>query len=565
MEASPKSGESVSSPNPEAGTFRSRSEAIRQALRVRWRWVRKVGSAGVRELSQKIDHQAVIADVQADGVLTGRYVFMVVMACAIAILGLLLSSPAVVIGAMLISPLMGPIMLLGFSLCILDYEAMRKALVGVGAGVMGALAISIVIVMFSPLREATPEILARTRPNLFDLLVAIFSGLAGGYSVIHRRGATIVGVAIATALMPPLAVVGFGIATGSGVIAGGAFFLFMTNLLAIALSVTGLAWLHGFATQHSKKAVRWQTILVVIVFGGLSLPLGFALRDIAYEAQVQNVVRKDALLPFAGQEAEISGLTVTFPRDEPIHIDQTVLTRGHVAGAEVVLKKHYEDVLKSEVRLNLNQVLVAEDKPLDAKAMLQLAQQSMAPLQRQVEDLAGQERIRVSLRDGLPFPTLAIEVDQTSQAIRIAAAPSATMTVSQYREMEETLAARHPGYSVRITPAQMDLPLVIFDDGSQLSSAGEAAIEDIAWALERWGVTAVVVEGNASLGGSRSVNRALALRRAEAVCEKLGAKGIATAAVSAFGASGQAARERELGKIVFHSAKVVPGQQADTP
>lgn len=565
METGTKSGNSAPGANTEAATPIDRTEAILQALKVRWRWLRKVASAGVRELAQKIDHQAVVADVQADGVLTGRYAFMVVMACAIAILGLLLSSPAVVIGAMLISPLMGPIMLLGFSLCILDYAAMRKALIGVGVGVIGALAISILIVMFSPLREATPEILARTRPNLFDLLVAIFSGLAGGYSVIHRRGATIVGVAIATALMPPLAVVGFGIATGSGVIAGGAFFLFMTNLLAIALSVTGLAWLHGFATQHSQKAVRWQTILVVIVFGGLSLPLGFALRDIAYEAQVQNVVRKDALLPFAEHEAEISGLTVTFPRGEPIHIDQTVLTRGHVAEAEAVLKKHYESVLKSEVRLNLNQVLVAEDKPLDAKAMLLLAQQSMAPLQRQVEDLAGQERIRISLRDGLPFPTLAIEVDQTSQTIRIAAAPAAKMTVTQYREMEASLAARHPGYAVRITPVHMELPLVTFDDGSQLSAEGQAAIDDIAWALERWNVKAVVVEGNASLGGSRSANRLLALRRAEAVCAKLGAKGLATQAVSAFGAADQAALERQRGKAIFQSAKVVPGQQADMP
>jgi uncharacterized membrane protein len=125
-----------------------------------------------------------------EGVLTGRYIFMTVMACGIVILGLLLSSPAVIIGAMLISPLMSPIMLMGFSLAI---------------GTAVALGTSFLIVLISPLTENTSEILARARPNFFDLLVAVFSGLAGGYAVIHRKGETIVGVAIAAVVFLPTA------------------------------------------------------------------------------------------------------------------------------------------------------------------------------------------------------------------------------------------------------------------------------------------------------------------------------------------------------------------------
>lgn len=146
-----------------------------------------------------IDHEAVIQHVREEGRLTSRFSFMVTMACAIAILGLLLSSPAVVIGAMLISPLMAPIMSLGFSICLLDIQQMKKAIESVSVGVLLALLVSWMIVTLSPITDATPEIMARTQPNLFDLLIAIFSGLAGGYAVIKRKGETIVGVAL-----PPL-------------------------------------------------------------------------------------------------------------------------------------------------------------------------------------------------------------------------------------------------------------------------------------------------------------------------------------------------------------------------
>ena len=131
-------------------------------IAVRLRWIRRRLTGGVRTLSQSVDHGEVVRDVEADGVLSARFVFMTVMSCAIAMLGLLLSSPAVVIGAMLISPLMGPIMLMGFSLCVLDYDEMRRALVTMTIGIVAALAISIIIVSISPLREATPEIIAST-------------------------------------------------------------------------------------------------------------------------------------------------------------------------------------------------------------------------------------------------------------------------------------------------------------------------------------------------------------------------------------------------------------------
>ena len=160
-----------------------------------------------------LDHVATIERVRGESLLTSRYIFMTAMSAGIAILGLLLSSPAVVIGAMLLSPLMNPIIGTGFSLATGDADWLRRCGKALLAGSAFAILFCALIVFVSPLQTVTEEIAARTRPNLFDLLVALFSALAGSYAVIRGREGTIVGVAIATALMPPLAVVGFGMAT----------------------------------------------------------------------------------------------------------------------------------------------------------------------------------------------------------------------------------------------------------------------------------------------------------------------------------------------------------------
>ncbi|MFY8194499.1 MAG: DUF389 domain-containing protein, partial [Novosphingobium sp.] len=162
---------------------------------------------------RQIDHGEVIERRKEDGNLSEHYLFMIAMSAGIAVLGLLLSSPAVVIGAMLLSPLMGPIMALGFALAIGDWAWLKRSALTLLIGSVLAILLCSVLVFLSPIQTITSEIAARTRPNLFDLFVALFSALAGAYAMIRGKEGAIVGVAIATALMPPLAVVGFGIAT----------------------------------------------------------------------------------------------------------------------------------------------------------------------------------------------------------------------------------------------------------------------------------------------------------------------------------------------------------------
>jgi uncharacterized hydrophobic protein (TIGR00271 family) len=183
--------------------------------------------------------------VRDDGSLTPGYLLMTILSAGIATLGLLQSSVAVVIGAMLISPLMGPIAALGFAFASLDGHRIREAIRVVAIGAAIGIATGVLLTWASPIRNATPEIISRTQPNLLDLAIALLSGVAGGYATVRGRGATAIGVAIATALMPPLATVGYGIGVFRLDFARGALLLFLTNLAAIAFSFAVIARLSG--------------------------------------------------------------------------------------------------------------------------------------------------------------------------------------------------------------------------------------------------------------------------------------------------------------------------------
>lgn len=314
-----------------------------------------------------VDHDAVIANVSDGGGLSPRFTFMAVMSCGIAILGLLQSSGAVVIGAMLISPLMGPIVQLGFSLCVVDFRMMGRALLALLVGMALALLTAMCIVWLSPLREATSEILARTQPTLFDLLVALLSGLAGGYAVITRKGEAIVGVAIATALMPPLAVVAFGLATGDMRVAGGAMFLFMTNLLAIALSVTLIAKWYGFGMENSPRHTAWQAGVIATTFILLALPLGLALREIGQQTWAANQARAVVTRYLGDRRASIEHMSVVRAEHRYV-IDVVALVPAYINNAQGNLAGRLSARLAAPVSLRVRQTLEANEDGLRNRA-----------------------------------------------------------------------------------------------------------------------------------------------------------------------------------------------------
>ncbi|MCU0321094.1 MAG: TIGR00341 family protein [Chitinophagaceae bacterium] len=188
-------------------------------------------------LEEKEDYVAVINQLEKGVVFRGTNLWVLIFAIFVASLGLNVNSTAVIIGAMLISPLMGPIMGLGLGMGTNDVALLKKALYNFLVATGVALATSTLFFTLSPINEAHSEILARTSPNIYDVLIALFGGLAGMLATSSKnKGNVIPGVAIATALMPPLCTAGYGLATFQFQFFFGAFYLFIINTVFIALA-----------------------------------------------------------------------------------------------------------------------------------------------------------------------------------------------------------------------------------------------------------------------------------------------------------------------------------------
>lgn len=200
--------------------------------------------------------------------------WILVFSIVIASIGLNVSSTAVVIGAMLISPLMGPILGVGLSIGINDIDTLKRSLINLG--VMVALAVITSFLFFSiPIfQEPTPELLARTKPDVRDVLIAIAGGIALIVAISRRKEITnaIAGIAIATALMPPLCTAGFGLAIGEFSYFGGAIFLFIINTVFIALSTFVIVKFLRFPmvkyinSARRKRVAQIATFVALIIF-----------------------------------------------------------------------------------------------------------------------------------------------------------------------------------------------------------------------------------------------------------------------------------------------------------
>lgn len=422
-----------------------------------------------------VDHVDVNERVHEDAGWSARYLFMTTMSAGIAVLGLLLSSPAVVIGAMLISPLMGPIIGLGFALATVDAKQIRRALFALVAGSVLAVLFCAAIVLLSPLQNLTAELAARTRPNLFDLLVALFSALAGSYATIRGRAGTIVGVAIATALMPPLATVGFGLATLNATVFGGALLLFVTNFVTIALAAAVMARLYSFGPKLSPNQTAMQLVVVLATLAALAIPLGLSLRQLAWEGRAGSTARQEigSIFPTT---ARVSQLDVDFARN-PIRVSAVVLTPTYRADAERVAANALRDRLDRQVEVDLQQYRVGTDAGDASAAAIQTAQARSPGISiesateaaaRQVASIAGVDRSTVL-------------VDNDAHRIRTAAGPLPGATLATYRALEQRAAAS--GWVVELIPPPVAPPAVAFDgDGFDA-----AALDTAAWGARRLG------------------------------------------------------------------------------
>jgi len=217
------------------------------------------------------DHFETIKSIEKAIDFRGINVWTLIFAIFIASVGLNVNSTAVIIGAMLISPLMGPIMGLGLSVGIYDFALLKRSLKNFTIAVVISILTSAIYFTLSPLEEAQSELLARTTPSIYDVLIALFGGLAGIVAGASKeKGNTIPGVAIATALMPPLCTAGYGIATGNLWFFLGAFYLFFINTVMISLSAFLIVRFLKFPLKstsgdiYSKRIKKYILIIVTI-------------------------------------------------------------------------------------------------------------------------------------------------------------------------------------------------------------------------------------------------------------------------------------------------------------
>jgi len=248
----------------------------------------KVFLADLLDIRKNTDQEATKESIIADIPFKGHTSWILICSIFIASVGLNANSTAVVIGAMLISPLMGPILGIGLSLAINDIDTLRRSLKNFAVMVGLSVITAFLFFYLFPLRDESSELLARTAPDIRDVLIAFFGGLA---LVIARAkkgtiASVIYGVAIATALMPPLCTVGFGLAIGNFGYATGAMYLFTINTIFIALATFLVLKLLRFPmvryanSQRRRFIARMASTVAILVM----IPAGFTFYDVFQES-----------------------------------------------------------------------------------------------------------------------------------------------------------------------------------------------------------------------------------------------------------------------------------------
>jgi uncharacterized hydrophobic protein (TIGR00271 family) len=230
----------------------------------------------ILHFSDEIDYANASASIKKGIAFKGTNVFILACAIVIASVGLNVNSIPVIIGAMLVSPVMGPILGFGLGLATEDYHLLKESLKNFTVMVVISIIASTLFFLLSPLSLANPsELLARTNPTIYDVLIALFGGLAGIIAISRKdKGTVISGVAIATALMPPLCTVGYGISIWKGHVIFGALYLFTINSIFIALATFAavkyfrfpkVETLSGETHKSLPKSLVYTILLIVIV------------------------------------------------------------------------------------------------------------------------------------------------------------------------------------------------------------------------------------------------------------------------------------------------------------
>lgn len=385
----------------------------------------------------------VLASVARDARLNKKFLLLITLSAAIATLGLLQSSAAVVIGAMLVSPLLGPIMGIGFGLATLESNLIKRSLVTMAAGMAVAILVAMFIIWLSPIRDVTPELRARTQPTLLDLGVAVVGGIAGVYAIMRKLSGVMVGVAIATALVPPLSTIGFGLATGRFDFAVGAALLFLTNTLAIAFAATTVARFNRFGPSLTPQHTAMQVAGIVVTLGILSIPLALTLNNLAGEVRARSVVQAE-LRSLLDESDRVDSMNVRMERDA-VAVDGVVLVDRYAAKLDSELAARIRKALDRDARVSIVQLRQQTNAAVQVEEQLN---RRLATLEQREEDaraiLAGLTVGELVRRDRVLIDPQArrvvVQRDREAEGEQVAAAVDRIMAAVQ---------AMHPRWLVQ--------------------------------------------------------------------------------------------------------------------
>ncbi|ADV46531.1 TIGR00341 family protein [Nitratifractor salsuginis] len=303
------------------------------------------------------EYKELFATLREEGKLTSTFMILMIFSTLLATVGLFLNSASVVIGAMLLAPLMQPIVTFSMGMLrwdsTLSYGSLRTVLVGVGLTLASAMSVAWLL----PFRQVTAEMAGRLHPTLLDLIVAVVSGAAAAYAKNNPKiSGSLVGVAIAVALVPPLSTAGIGLGWGELSIFYHAFLLFLTNFAGIVLAAAFIFMLMGFSPMHrAKKGLGFSLGIVVMV----AIPLTLSYRQMAWDAQLIHRLQN--------QEFHIGKKVATLDRLEIRHARGDLLICDLVVSSPLEneeikkLKKQIDTIAGKKIELEFVQRIRLKD------------------------------------------------------------------------------------------------------------------------------------------------------------------------------------------------------------
>ena len=416
----------------------------------------------------KDNEELTVVSIRNGVIFKGTNLWVLIFAIFIASLGLNVNSTAVIIGAMLISPLMGPIMGFGLAVGISDFELLKQSFRSYLLTTFISVVTSTLYFSLTPLNEVQSELLARTTPNIYDVLIALFGGLAGIIALSTKdKGNVIPGAAIATALMPPLCTAGFGLATGNIFYFLGAFYLYFINSVFISLATfLGVRFMHfkqkAFVDKQREKMVKKYIIILVLV---TICPAFYLTYDIVkstfYEASANSFITKE----FDFEHTQVISKKISYDEKEiRVVLVGNELTQPEIDKVHTSLK-HYklEDTKLTIVQgmnsdnldMNSLKAQVMEDFYKNSEERLLKQQEEIVKLQKELSNYSTYHQLnkqivpelrvlypqvdRISMSQMIVFT---VDSAQTDTLTMVLMGLKEEMNATQMEQMQEWLKTR---------------------------------------------------------------------------------------------------------------------------